>query len=39
MAVEQAVTGVLKGEPTWSIEADVLTIRNGASGLMLRATP
>lgn len=39
MAVERAVTGVLKGEAGYAIEADVLTITNGASGLLLRAAP
>ena len=39
MAVEGSVTGVLKGEVGYAIEADVLTITNGASGLILRAAP
>jgi heat shock protein HslJ len=39
MAVEQAVLAVLNGTAPYEIEADVLTIRAGERGLMLRATP
>ena len=39
MAVEQAVTDVLRGQVAWAIEADALTLRAGGVGLLLRAAP
>lgn len=35
--LEQAVTTVLQGETTYTIDADTLTITNGANGLILTA--
>ena len=35
--LEQAVTSVLQGETTYTIDADTLTISNGANGLVLTA--
>lgn len=37
MAVDDAIFATLAGEATYEIDADVLTIRNGAAGLVLRA--
>ena len=37
-AMESAVTSVLQGEVTYTIEADRLTVMHGAVGLMARAT-
>jgi heat shock protein HslJ len=39
MSVEQAILGVLAGDVTYAVEADSLTLTNGASGLTLRAQP
>ena len=39
MAVETAVTRTLSGTVGYTIDADVLTIDNGPSGLTLRAAP
>lgn len=38
-AVESAVMTVLTGDVTYAIDADTLTLMNGASGLMFRAAP
>jgi heat shock protein HslJ len=37
MALEAAVLQVLTGEATYEIDADTLTLRNGANGLTLKA--
>lgn len=39
MAVEQAVTAALRGTVGYIIEADVLTLDSGGTGLILRAAP
>jgi heat shock protein HslJ len=39
MAVETEVTTVLSGDVTYTIDADVLTMEAGASGLIFRAAP
>jgi heat shock protein HslJ len=39
MAVEQAVTSVLQGTVAYAIEADVLTLDAGGTGLTYRAAP
>ena len=39
MALEAAVLQVLTGEATYTIDADTLTLQNGANGLMLKAAP